>query len=181
MNTLRQKISAMLVIFLLFSPLANAHLMPAQRGTLNIMDGAVFMVLSLPVSAFRALGVDENGDGLYSPREVNAHLNAILGAIRQNVILSDSLGKAELVGLMLSSGQSHIDSSGAMTQLTVLGRFNTMDIASALRFEVRLYGPNPGEQSLAISAIRKSDQRKASFELTPAMPVGAISFNSYTF
>ena len=48
------------VIFLssiLFSSHLYAHVMVAQHGTLNVVDNDVFMVLSLPVSAFE--GVDD--------------------------------------------------------------------------------------------------------------------------
>jgi hypothetical protein len=52
-------------------PLAHAHLMVAQHGTLNIVDDGVFMVLSLPISAFN--GVDEDSNGKISMLEFNNH------------------------------------------------------------------------------------------------------------
>ena len=39
---------------------AQAHLMVAQHGTLNLVGDGVYMVLSLPVSAFA--GSDDDGD-----------------------------------------------------------------------------------------------------------------------
>ncbi|MEM5480850.1 YHYH protein [Pseudoalteromonas fuliginea] len=35
------------------STLANAHLMVAEHGTLNFVDNNVFIVLSIPMSAFK--------------------------------------------------------------------------------------------------------------------------------
>lgn len=186
MNYSRRKNSALLligplVLLLLLPSLVNAHLMPAQRGTLNFSDGAVFMVLSLPVSAFSGIGLDEDGDGTFSPAEVNAHRGSILAAVRQNVVLIDSHGRAELVGVMLSFGHSHGQFEDSISQLTVLGRFNMNEFAQPLRFEVGLYGLQAQEQVLEITAARKRDNRRTTFELTPATPVGHIGFNSYTF
>jgi hypothetical protein len=56
--------------------LAEAHLMVAQHGTLNVVDDGVFMVLSLPVSAFD--GVDDDNDGKVSMLEFNNHRGAIV-------------------------------------------------------------------------------------------------------
>ena len=186
MNKLRRKRSALtffgpLVPLLVLPSLANAHLMPAQRGTLNILDGAVFMVLSLPVSAFHAVGLDEDGDGTFSPREVDDHRGPILDAVKHNVVLVDSQGRAELVGVMLSFGDSHGHVVDSISQVTVVGRFNMNAFARPLRFEVGLYGLQAQEQVLEITAARKRDKRKTTFELTPATPVGHIGFNSYTF
>jgi hypothetical protein len=40
---------------------AQAHLMVAQRGTLNFVGSGGFVVMALPVDAFT--GVDDDGDG----------------------------------------------------------------------------------------------------------------------
>ena len=50
-----------LVMTTLPAQLVFAHLMVAQHGTLNIVDDSVFMVLSLPVSAFEGLDDDPAG------------------------------------------------------------------------------------------------------------------------
>ncbi|WP_413699736.1 hypothetical protein ACLKMH_20465 [Psychromonas sp. KJ10-10] len=50
---------------------SQAHIMIAQHGTLNIHDNIVFMVLSLPVSAFT--GIDDDGDGMLSVNEFDTH------------------------------------------------------------------------------------------------------------
>ena len=56
----------MLVLLLCIStiPVANAHLMVAQQGTLNVVDDGAFVVMSLPISAFSS--VDDDGDGKLS-------------------------------------------------------------------------------------------------------------------
>jgi hypothetical protein len=49
---------------------AQAHLLPAQNATMNIIDNAAYMVVSVPVSALE--GVDNDGDGKLSLKSCSA-------------------------------------------------------------------------------------------------------------
>jgi hypothetical protein len=151
-------------------PLAHAHLMVAQHGTLNIVDDAVFMVLSLPISAFN--GVDEDSNGKISILEFNNHRDTIVESLRQNVTLSDRLGNCSLQGVMLSPVASHGVVEAQITQLTVMGRFTLNDPTSSLRFHIGLYGRQAAEQLLEITATRTRDHQQSAFELTPANNTG---------
>jgi hypothetical protein len=161
---------------MLMVQLAEAHLMVAQHGTLNVVDDGVFMVLSLPVSAFE--GVDDDNDGKVSMLEFNNHRGAIVESIRQNVTLSDGQGSALLQGIMLSPVAPHDSTVESISQLAVMGRFTLNDSASALRFHIGLYGKGAAEKSLAITAKRKSDSQKTVFELTPAASAADIFSDS---
>ena len=143
---------------------AHAHLMVAQHGTLNIVGDGVFMVLSLPISAFD--GVDDNSDGKISMVEFNHHRGAIVESVRRNVVLIDRQGRASLQGIMLSPVASHDLVEQSISQLTVLGRFTLNNPASTLHFHAELFGTQADEQSLEITAMRRSDSQKAVFELT---------------
>ena len=57
----------------------------------------------------------------------------------------------------------------AASQLVVMGRFTLDDVGSTLRFEVGFYGTQPAEQSLEITATRRSDNQKQVLELTPGL------------
>ncbi|MFT7286211.1 MAG: hypothetical protein ACI87W_000315 [Halieaceae bacterium] len=144
---------------------ASAHLMVAQHGTLNMVDDGVFMVLSLPVSAFA--GVDDDKDGQVSMLEFNNHRADIMASVREKVTLMDRQGAAALHGLMLSPVAPHDGTSGYLSQVTVLGRFALNDSAGALHFYVGLYGRESGERSLEITATRASDKQQRIFQLTP--------------
>ena len=72
---------------------AQAHRMPAQRGTLNIVGDGAYMVLFMPPVAGFA-GIDDNGDGALSVAEMRAHGAAIEAQIRQGVLLADRAGAA---------------------------------------------------------------------------------------
>jgi hypothetical protein len=51
---------AIVLLWAVSLPAAYAHLMVAQRGTLNLVDNGAFMVISLPVTALA--GTDDDGD-----------------------------------------------------------------------------------------------------------------------
>ena len=160
-------------------PNASAHMMAPQHGSLNFKGDGVFMVLSLPISAFEK--VDEGGDGKMSGEEFTTHRKAIATAIKEKVKLTDKAGERPLQGLLLSPVAAHnipgTDTQHA-EQLVVLGRFALADVMSAnsdgLQFHVGLFGNKVAEQTLAITATRKSASdskpQKYKFTLTPEQP-----------
>ena len=66
-------------------PQALAHLMVAQHGTLNFVGQSAFMVLSLPISAFK--NIDDDGNGAISLTEFNLHRKAIEKSVREQISL----------------------------------------------------------------------------------------------
>ncbi len=81
-----------LVLMLCISamPVANAHLMVAQQGTLNVVEGGAFMVISLPTSAFTS--VDDDGDGKLSREEFTTHQTDLRTAVMHGIQLRDNEG-----------------------------------------------------------------------------------------
>ena len=69
--------------FLLFLTPVQAHLMAAQKGTLNIVNDVGFMVLSVPVSALQ--GVDDNADKKMSNQELVTHLESVRQQIQAGI------------------------------------------------------------------------------------------------
>ena len=55
---------------------AQAHLVAAQKGTLNFAGNAAFLVLSVPVSAIHS--VDDDGDGMLSKAELATHAEEVM-------------------------------------------------------------------------------------------------------
>ena len=144
---------------------AQAHLMEAQQGTLNIIDDGAFMVLSLPISAFE--DIDDNKDGTVSMVEFNNHRSTIIESVKTRITLSDNEGNNPLEGVMLSPEVAHDTSAGFISQLVVLGRFALVETNRPLRFNNGLYGQHEAEQVVKITATRQADGKKHIFELTP--------------
>lgn len=135
---------------------AGAHVMVAQRGTLNLQGDAAFLVVSLPVSAFA--GVDDDHDGKMSARELRVHQPSISDAVLQGVrLLGDSGQVALLQGMMLSVSGPDESPEEAATQLLVMGRFPLGGLGESFRLQVQRFGSLPDEQSLQIKATRGDD------------------------
>ncbi|WP_299879000.1 hypothetical protein [uncultured Cocleimonas sp.] len=179
-----------LVISAAIVPHVSAHLMVAQRGTLNFKGDYVFMVLSIPVSAFN--NIDDDGDSKMSKGEFTKHRLDIISAVKKNVLLSDKEGARPLRGLLLSPVAAHSSPRDPTDQLVVMGRFSLSNEESnndsvkkqsntnELTFHSNLFGKTLTEKSLAINATRKlpSDTKAQKFKvvLTPEIPE-AILFN----
>jgi hypothetical protein len=132
--------------------------MVAQHGTLNVIDNSVFMVLSLPISAFE--GIDDDNDSKLSNTEFNSHRNAIIKDIHKKIVLKDNNGKLVLEDIMLSPVTSHQYPKAPVSQLIVMGRYSLADPLSPLDYKIETFGSAPTEQLLEITATRKSDQKK---------------------
>ena len=115
---------------------AQAHLVAAQKGTLNLVGNAAFLVLSVPVSALHA--VDDDGDGGLSRAELRNHADAIGQQITAGVQLQGPAGALplQLVMLDIAPEQANAEqtpaeqtpveqaNAAAASQLLVLGRFD---------------------------------------------------------
>ena len=155
----------LMLLNILFSQNSYAHMMVAQHGTLNIIDDGVFMVLSLPVSAFE--GVDDDKDGKLSAIEFTTHRLEIIKTIHSKVVLKDNSGKLALQGMILSPVTSHRAPKAPSSQLIVMGRFTLVHPNSALQYRVELFGTKTVEQLLEITATRNNDGRKKVSQLSP--------------
>ena len=153
-------------------PMADAHMMVAQHGTLNVVGDGAYMVLSLPVSAFE--GIDDDNDGLLSMDEFNQHRTTLSEAAEQNIMLRDMNGDCPLQGIMLSPVAEHETAGGLSSQLIVMGRFALEDPDGPLFVHIGLFGENSSEQMLEITATRKTDSQKHELELTPARSAGVL-------
>lgn len=166
-------ISCILIVIALMSPsAAHAHLMVAQHGTLNWVDNGVFMVLSLPISAFE--GIDDNHDGQVSMVEFNNHRSTFTTSVKQHVKLSDKQNDHPLEGILLSPVIEHGVQEAALSQLIVMGRFALIEPCKPLYIHVGLYGKETSEQSFKITATRPSNDQKHVFNVTLKNPTATL-------
>ena len=153
---------------------AHAHLMPAQRGTLNLVGDGAFMVLSLPVAGL--VGTDDDGDGLLSLAELRQHSASIVGQVKDKVRLIDPQGDRPLDGIMLTLVPPDSTPSAPASQLVVMGRFalapaavpasnDSTDSRDNLQFKVDFFGTVDAEKTYQITATRGT--QKQLLVLTP--------------
>ena len=74
--------------------IADAHIMPAHAGTINIVGHQAFIALSLPAMYFA--DADDNHDGMLSAAEVGAHLDLLQRLVATTIHVSDGKAKAIL-------------------------------------------------------------------------------------
>lgn len=140
---------------------ASAHLMVAQKGTLNLVQDGAFLVLSLPVSAFP--GVDRDADGSLSAEELAAGQAQIAQMVQDRVVLADAQGRRPLQGLLVTASPDNDTPGAPVHQVVVLGRYALAQPvprgSDALRLSMPLLGTREGEQRAEVTvtqAVRSS-------------------------
>ncbi len=164
------------MLWLAALPAAYAHLMVAQRGTLNLVGDGAFMVLSLPVSAFA--GTDDNGDGKLSAVEFRAHHRDIAAVVERRVRLFDDQGARPLDGLLMSLSPPDDNPMAPASQLVAMGRFKLDELHRPLRFESSLFGTHASEQTLRMTVTRGNQRQLLS--LTPDRSQRALFPSSWS-
>ena len=167
MKTLQSVIytSVLLLVNLAFSPISDAHVMVAQHGSLNIVDDGVFMVISLPVTAFK--NVDDDNDGKLSAEEFSLHRANIASTVHEKITLSEKGRKITLQGMMLAPVTSHHSLQTPSSQLIVMGRYTLGSQISELQFEVDLFGVSQSEKIMEVTVTKKQSDHREVIKLSP--------------
>jgi HupE / UreJ protein len=149
---------------------AQAHLIVSQRGTLNIVGDSAFMVLSLPVSAFK--GIDNDADGSLSVAELRVNASKIVAQVKSNVFLETSQGRKTIDGLMLNTVPPENDHEAPAKQIAVLGRFALEPEASQLKLTMQLFGEGSSKRAEHITVTKSS--RSQLMTLSVEQPTGEV-------
>ncbi len=144
---------------------AQAHIMVAQKGTLNIVDDGIYMVLSIPVSAFE--GIDSDNDGKLSKTEFRDKRTDIAETVKSNIRLNNGKQEISLQGLLLSPVLSHHHIDEPATQLIVTGKYTVHEPDANLDYSVGLFGQTDAEQSIEITVKNKAHKFEEKRVLTP--------------
>ena len=140
--------------------------MAAQRGTLNLVGDAAFLVLSVPVSALK--GVDDNGDGGLSTDELRTHADAIRTQVQAGVQLHGAAGSLPLQLVMLDVAPPENAPAAAARHLVVMGRFQlrptevqndaaAKPLREPLSLSFTLFGSAADEQQQDLTITRQQE------------------------
>lgn len=151
---------------LILSNSARAHAMVAQHGTLNYVGEHVFLLLSVPVSAFSTL--DDDNDGEVSMIEFNLHRKGISEVVKSNIYLVEKETKYFIEGLLLSPTISHTEDNNNIDQITVMGRYTLPGDKTQTHFNIGVFSPTKDLQTYTISATNKKQNLVRQFELKTA-------------
>jgi hypothetical protein len=136
----------------------QAHLMPAQQGTVNIVGNDVFTVLAVPVSLVPE--ADDNQDGRLSEAEVHAHAARLRDVVQTRFVLrhGDEAGQVLLLNPMSEPeahlpGQANPPPSGAgSAHFLVMQRTRFASPPTQLSLSTDLFGTRDGEDQLTLKA-----------------------------
>ena len=147
------------LVFFFASPV-YAHLMVAQKGTLKWGKGGYFFVVSLPVSA--VTGIDDDGDGLLSKKELRRHRETIKAAVREGFALeSPDKGPLTIEGLLLNSAHHHRQGDRPASHIVAMGRFSAEPDDQGLFLKMNLFGIAKSEQRFEITITRNRKKEVA--------------------
>ncbi len=153
---------------------AQAHLMVAQKGTLNLQGDGAYLVVSLPVSAF--VGIDDDGDGAWSAEELGVHGPQIQKQLQTHLRLRDAQGPRPMDAVTLVPTPPDEKPGDPVTQLVVLARFKLAlalqadgpETPKGLWVHSGLFGRAQAEQKLSIAVTQ--GRHKQLLVLTPEQP-----------
>ncbi|WP_299270081.1 hypothetical protein [uncultured Psychrosphaera sp.] len=157
-------LSTLLLGVLCLSVSLHAHMMVEQHGTLNIVDDKVYMVLSIPMSAFYS--VDSNNDGIVSMLEFTNNRKKIATKIKDKVVLSNEKSTFTINGLLLSPEASHTKKK-SIEYVTITGRYTINGPLNDIKLNMDLFGISKKHRIIEITTINKMQKNKHTFTLTP--------------
>ena len=146
---------------------AHAHLILAQKGTVNFVEEAAFMVVSVPVSAFR--GIDDDDDGQLSRVELDNHQLEIRTQFISKVKLLSDEKSVPLQLLLVDISPSDNSKVAIANQIIVLGRFDIhsklidsdqmKNQSEKLKFEYSLFGIGSDERQQDFTMTRNKESQ----------------------
>jgi hypothetical protein len=146
-------IASVVAAWLLARPTAaDAHLMAANRATLNVVGESVFAVVSVPVSALH--GFDDDGDGLLSMPELERHQDALKTEIDRRFVVSDGDDTGTTVRIDLVLSPQHDGAQDRSSQVVALEHTRFSSAPRDLGLLCDLFGARDGERSLELTATR---------------------------
>ncbi len=127
---------------------AWAHLLPRQTATLNVVDKAAFLVVSVPVSALK--GIDDDGDGRVSPVEIARHRGAMASQFdaRLHVLDNGQRGTAVLTWVLSPNS----DANDPTDYVVVLHRVNFPAAPEHPELIADVFGTGADERQMTITA-----------------------------
>lgn len=165
----------MVMLSALASPEALAHMMVAQKGTLNFEGRSAYLLVSLPISAFTDF--DDDGDRRMSQREFQLHAQQLQQQLQRGLTMMWEGSKLPLELILLNTASPDATLGAPATQMIVMGRYAlpkdvTRDGVTSLSFGVGLFGNGPEEDQLDVTFTRLSSSQTLRF--TPQTPDRAL-------
>lgn len=134
---------------------AEAHLMPTQKGTVNIKENAAFVVVALPLSTFDA--VDDDHDGKVSAAEMQNHRTELENQVQTKLRFFDGDKAGSVEFIQINTEEDEAPTANNAQHYLVLMKIGFDQAPQQLRLENALFSNNAGEQNLSLRATRGTE------------------------
>jgi len=151
-NLMRARFLFGLFLLALSPGVASAHLMSAQKASVNVVGRSAFVVVATPASALS--GVDGNGDGKLSALEIGRGSPAIATQFRSGFHLTDAGGPGVIVFTWVMAPSQDVGPTSADGYVVVLQRVDFPAPPSDLAVRTSLFGSAAGERQITLQATR---------------------------
>jgi len=149
---------------------AQAHLMPAGHGTINVVGDKAYMVLSVPVEAFSS--VEACHDGLLTPVELTANHAALQQQVQTDLQISFDSGPAvefKQVIFDLPAGHGHAGDAGEDLVVMVVAPIG--DAPDGLSLTSTLWGAKGDPIKVRATVSEKGREvRREVLRMSPEQP-----------
>ena len=145
------RLALVLALLLGFTNAAEAHLLPKQNATMNIVENSAFFVVSVPASALT--GVDDDASGSLSLAEVQAHDSDI----QQQFVMRFQVSAKGAVGVPVMTWVLPPQTDGSPTDSDYVVLMHRVDFSATPdtpRLETDLFGSRAGEGQMTVTATR---------------------------
>ena len=150
------------LIALLSGSAALAHLIPADTGTLRLVDDKAYVVMGIPSSAL--FEEDRLVDGAISEEAYGSLHSEVQSLVRAGIGLDCGGSPLAMLDLRMQPEVHYQNDSGWVAQVTAMLIFAMPDNACRLRFETALY---PSEAAVTYKMrVTAADESVRYFELS---------------
>lgn len=150
-----------LILTVLSGSAAQAHLLPAQNATMNIIGTSAYFVVSAPVSALK--DVDDDGNSMLSVAEMQRHRADITTQFEARFHVADG-GKSGNTALTWLVPPQTDDPIADSTYVIILQRINFATAINQPVITTDLFGTGKGEAQITMTATRDKASEVAILE-----------------
>ena len=134
---------------------AGAHLLPILSGTLNVIEQHVYVVLSLPASAFR--GLDKGPDGAMDIDQYHRVEESLTAQIKQGLTIDGDGQAPELIQLMTHFSPRDLKSPADQDAIVVMLEYRFAATPMIVLIKTNLFGDRATDEQLTIKAQKGED------------------------
>ena len=134
---------------------AGAHLLPILSGTLNVIEQHVYVVLSLPASAFR--GLDKGPDGAMDIDQYHRVEESLTAQIKQGLTIDGDGQAPELIQLMTHFSPRDSKSPADQDAIVVMLEYRFAATPMIVLIKTNLFGDRATDEQLTIKAQKGED------------------------